>query len=294
MPAHAQATRTWVSGTGDDGNQCSRAAPCLTFAGAIGKTAAFGEINCLDPGGFGAVVITKSIAINCDGVPAGILVSGSNGIVVNVATTDTVLLRGLNIDGITTGLSGITFLGGGTLHLDKCLIRLFNSSSAGFGINFTPNDAASLTIRDSVIASNRSGILLTPAASGSINATFDHVTIANNNGGGIKADSSNGPIDLDIADSTISGNAGNGLNVTNGTGVQNNAVSISRTTIAKNGVAGIQVGGGNAAVLLDTTLLDSNVNGATEVLNGGRIVSDGTNRTVGPAGSGFTSTVTLH
>ena len=62
-PAHAQATRTWVSGVGDDANPCSRTAPCKTFAGAISKTAAKGEINCIDPGGFGGVTITKPITI---------------------------------------------------------------------------------------------------------------------------------------------------------------------------------------------------------------------------------------
>ena len=82
-PAYAQATRTWVSGVGDDANPCSRTAPCKTFAGAISKTAAKGEINCLDSGGFGAVTITKSIAIVCHGVVAGIVVSGTNGIIVN-------------------------------------------------------------------------------------------------------------------------------------------------------------------------------------------------------------------
>ncbi len=53
-PVHAQAFRTWVSGVGDDANPCSRTAPCKTFAGAISKTALNGEINCLDPAGFGA------------------------------------------------------------------------------------------------------------------------------------------------------------------------------------------------------------------------------------------------
>src|SRR5689334_6924997 len=81
LPAHAQATRTWVSGVGDDANPCSRTAPCKTFAGAISKTATGGEINCIDPGGFGAVTITKSIQIICL-VEAGVLVSGTNGIVV--------------------------------------------------------------------------------------------------------------------------------------------------------------------------------------------------------------------
>src|SRR5438477_3797204 len=49
--AFAQATRTWVSGVGDDVNPCSRTAPCKTFAGAISKTAGGGEIDVLDPGG---------------------------------------------------------------------------------------------------------------------------------------------------------------------------------------------------------------------------------------------------
>src|SRR6478752_1553447 len=91
-PANAQATRTWVSGVGDHANPCSRTAPCKTFAGAISKTAAFGEINFLDPGGFGAVTITKSISIRSDHIEAGVLVSGTNGIVVSLPlTTDRVL-----------------------------------------------------------------------------------------------------------------------------------------------------------------------------------------------------------
>ncbi|MCU0340213.1 MAG: hypothetical protein MUE30_10020, partial [Spirosomaceae bacterium] len=73
----------WVSGVGDDANPCSRTAPCKTFAGAISKTAAGGEISVLDPGGFGAVTITKSITLNGDGTLAGILASGTNGIVIN-------------------------------------------------------------------------------------------------------------------------------------------------------------------------------------------------------------------
>src|SRR4030088_2141980 len=83
--AQAQATRTWVSGVGDDANPCSRTAPCKTFAGAISKTAVNGEIDCLDPGGFGAVTITKSITIDCDSGPGGILSSGANAVVVNAS-----------------------------------------------------------------------------------------------------------------------------------------------------------------------------------------------------------------
>src|ERR1700749_2111901 len=81
-PAHAQATRTWVSGVGDDANPCSRTAPCKTFAGAISKTAAQGEINCLDPGGFGAVTITKAITLNCHEEFGSILASGGPGVII--------------------------------------------------------------------------------------------------------------------------------------------------------------------------------------------------------------------
>src|SRR6202166_688627 len=97
--ASAQATRTWISGVGDDVNPCSRTAPCKTFAGAISKTAAGGIINCLDPGGFGAVTITKSITLDCTATLGSILSSGVQGIVVNALSTDKIVLRGLDING---------------------------------------------------------------------------------------------------------------------------------------------------------------------------------------------------
>src|SRR5579859_6624884 len=116
-PALAQATRTWVSGVGDDANPCSRTAPCKTFAGAISKTAAGGEINVLDPGGFGAVTITKSITISSQSFEAGVLVSGTNGIVVAAGPTDVVVLEGLDIEGLGTGLDGVKVLTGGTTYV---------------------------------------------------------------------------------------------------------------------------------------------------------------------------------
>src|SRR5436853_4393738 len=112
--AQAQATRTWVSGVGDDANPCSRTAPCKTFAGAISKTATNGEIDCLDPGGFGAVTITKSITI--DGTHGGgfgsILAAGTNGVNVNDSgsgspNTIIVRLHSLSINGAGTGFTGI-------------------------------------------------------------------------------------------------------------------------------------------------------------------------------------------
>lgn len=110
--AHAQATRTWVSGVGDDANPCSRTAPCKTFAGAISKTAAGGEIDALDDGGFGTVTITKSITINGGGHVAGILAAGAgvNGVVINAAATDVVVLRGLTFTGVSGALNAVRYL----------------------------------------------------------------------------------------------------------------------------------------------------------------------------------------
>ncbi len=157
--AQAQASRTWVSGVGDDANPCSRTAPCKTFAGAISKTATGGEINCLDPGGFGAVTITKSISIICGEIgTAGVLVSGTNGIIVNTPSAgDRVLLEGLDIEGLGTGLSGVQILTG-RVTIRKCSIRNFRGSP-GNGVNLVATNAGSRAyIMDSQILSNNGGV----------------------------------------------------------------------------------------------------------------------------------------
>src|SRR5215468_9907958 len=119
--AHAQATRTWVSGVGDDVNPCSRTAPCKTFAGAISKTAAGGEIDALDPAGYGAVTITKAITIDGGGGQvASVLVAGTNGIVVQAGASDVVILRNLRINGISSGFNGIRWLSGKALIVENC------------------------------------------------------------------------------------------------------------------------------------------------------------------------------
>ena len=135
--ASAQATRTWVSGVGDDANPCSRTAPGKTFAGAISKTAAKGTINVLDPAGFGAVTITKSITIDGGGVEGNILVSGTNAIIINAAATDVVILRNLQFQGVGTGLAGVKILCAGAVYLENCRFERFqngileNSTASG-------------------------------------------------------------------------------------------------------------------------------------------------------------------
>jgi hypothetical protein len=148
-PASAQATRTWVSGVGDDANPCSRTAPCKTFAGAISKTAAKGEINCLDPGGFGGVTINKSLTISCGYTEGGVLVSGTNAIVVTAVAGDEVFLRGLDIEGLGTGLNGVSITGAAKVYVIDTWIRGFTQN----GINMT-GTGAHLFVNSSYITNN--------------------------------------------------------------------------------------------------------------------------------------------
>ncbi|HXM71474.1 MAG TPA: hypothetical protein VN970_10090 [Thermoanaerobaculia bacterium] len=181
-PAYAQATRTWVSGVGDDANPCSRTAPCKTFAGSISKTAVGGEINVLDPGGFGAVTITKAITISSQGFEAGVLVSGTNGIVVAVPNaTDTVILRGLDIEGLGTGLSGVLVNTGGDVTVENSTINNFTTN----GITFTPTVAGSQLHVSNTIVRNcgtlpNSGQGINIAPSSTASAVLDRVRLDHN------------------------------------------------------------------------------------------------------------------
>jgi hypothetical protein len=148
-------TRTWVSGVGNDANPCSRTAPCKTFAGAISKTAAGGEINVLDPGGFGAVTITKSITIRSDYIEAGVLVSGTNGIIIAAGATDRVVLEGLDFEGLGTGLNGVSVTSGKEVYIIRCAIRHFTQN----GVNMASSTSGGHAfINDSFILFNSGGV----------------------------------------------------------------------------------------------------------------------------------------
>ena len=161
--AQAQASRTWVSGVGDDVNPCSRTAPCKTWAGAISKTAACGEIDALDPGGFGAVTITKSITLDGTGTMASILASLTTGITINAAATDVITIRGISINGFCNGLRGINILQAKTVNVEDCVIFRF----AGNGIQSTDANGLALNVRNTVIRDNTGdGINMLAAAAG--------------------------------------------------------------------------------------------------------------------------------
>ena len=253
--AHAQATRTWVSGTGDDANPCSRTAPCKTFPGAISKTAAGGEINVLDPGGFGAVTITKSLTISSEGFEAGVLVSGTNAIIVNVPNaTDSVVLRGLDIEGLGTGLNGITVITGGTVHVEKCTINHFTQS----GINFAPTVANSkLIVVDTILRntgtlpSSGQGIFINAAAGVVVQASLNNVRLEGNISGLRAQGNSTTSVSNSLAASNLfAGFSASGspavLNIehsvaaNNGTGIvcaPSTTARIGNTTIVGNGAA---------------------------------------------------------
>src|SRR3954454_8813789 len=156
VSAQAQ-TRTWVSGVGDDLNPCSRTAPCKTFPGAISKTSAGGEINCLDPNGAGTVTITKSISIVCDYTEGGILASGVNGVIVNAPAGSIVTLKGLDIECFGSGINGIEMINVGvTLHVHKTQIRNCRASGGNGNGLLVANSSglAQVLVADSYITDN--------------------------------------------------------------------------------------------------------------------------------------------
>ena len=185
--ASAQATRTWVSGVGDDVNPCSRTAPCKTFAGAISKTATGGEINVIDPGGFGTVNITKSMTIDGNGAHASILASGTSGIIINAGATGVVTLRNLSINGAGTspGTIGIRIIAAKTVNIENVDIFGFMAGAPnGRGISDERNVAtAQLNVRDvNVSESGRSGIVIN-----TVLASLDNVSITGSGTGGLVA-----------------------------------------------------------------------------------------------------------
>jgi Right handed beta helix region len=270
---NAQATRTWVSGVGDDVNPCSRTAPCKTFAGAISKTATNGEISCLDPGGFGAVTITKSITIDCVGTLGSILASGTNGVVINItAVADikkAVRLRGLTIDGAATGLNGIRFLAGNSLNVENVVIDGFTThgisiettsgtkkvavdnstirGNAGNGINtFITSGSVNLAISNSLFSSNNVGVNLANNTKATIRASE-----LVNNATGLVA----GTVDAALSGCMISGNT-TGMSALSGANVR-----IADNTITSNST-GLSISGGTITTFSNNMIFGNTVDGS--------------------------------
>jgi hypothetical protein len=287
VAAQAQATRTWVSGVGDDANPCSRTAPCKTFAGAISKTAPGGEINVLDPGGFGAVTITKSITISSENFEAGVLVSGTNGIVISAAATDIIVIRGLDIEGLGTGLAGIKVLQAGAVHVEKCTINNFTQ----VGIDFSPTSGTTsqLFVSNSIIRDNNgasSGGIRIKASSGITARAVVLDTQLNNNNFGLRADASGGATSTNVTvqGGSVSGNLNASLIAVGGGATLNTTIQlmINGTSISNNSF-GPRADG--ATVRFGNTTVTGNGTGVSAV-NGGMLLSYGNNRIDGNTADG--------
>ncbi len=266
--AFAQATRTWVSGVGDDVNPCSRTAPCKTFAGAISKTAAGGEISALDPGGFGAVTITKSITINGDATLAGILSAGATqGILVNAGPSDTVIIRGVSINGAGTGVNGIRFLAGGELHVENVTMYGFT----GQGILFAPSAASALFVNDSSIRNaGGGGIYIQPTGAGTAVAAINRVAL-DGNGRGLRAEDGSTVV---VRNSHAAGNFANGFVAL----ATSRAVDVTLENVVSsgNGATGIYAGA-LTSIKISNTMVTRN-NAGLQSVGGGTITSFGNNR----------------
>jgi hypothetical protein len=268
----AQATRTWVSGVGDDANPCSRTAPCKTFAGAISKTAAHGEISVLDPGGFGAVTITKSITIDGTGVVASILNAGINGVIVNAGPSDTVVLRNITINGVGTGINGIRFLAGSTLVIEGCVI----SGNTQKGIDLEPAAPAQVTVKDTSVRDSAGGAMFaSPAGGMTLRVTVDNSRFERSLYG-IRV---NDDAKVTVNRSVASNNMNNGFLAASGGGGLAE-INLEGSVASHNGTNGIATAGANSVIRISNSTITGNANGLNAAA-GGQILSYGSNRIAG-------------
>ena len=265
--AQAQATRTWVSGVGDDVNPCSRTAPCKTFAGAISKTAAGGEISVLDPAGFGAVTITKAITIDgsSGGLSAGILASLVNGVIVNAGVNDVVTLRNLSINGAGNGLDGIRYLAGKQVNVENVRIQRFT----GDGIEMTTGaNSGKLFVSNTEISQCAGQGIRMASTTGSNTAVIVN-SLFTGNGSGLDV-LSNGIATVD--NSVFSFNTNFGV-VAEGTA----QINLTNSTMSNN-LTGVSASVAGTTVRITNNVIANNGNG---IVSAGTVSSGGGNKNVG-------------
>ncbi|HVS00448.1 MAG TPA: right-handed parallel beta-helix repeat-containing protein [Thermoanaerobaculia bacterium] len=272
--AHAQATRTWVSGVGNDANPCSRTAPCKTFAGALVKTLAGGEISVLDPGGYGAVTINKAITIDGRGTLASILASATSGIIVNAGVNDKVTIRNISINGAgtTLGTNGIRYIAGAQLTVENVTIERFSNR----GIDVALTASGKLFVKDTNIFNTTTGIRTTTTA-GQVLSTIDNVRIEGMTTGIEVAGGNN---IATVRNSVISGNTQNGILASGATSV----VNVEDSMISYNNTNGVNASVSGASIRLSRSDIFNNQAGITFVV-GATVASDGQNRIAGNGSS---------
>lgn len=285
--ANAQATRTWVSGVGDDANPCSRTAPCKTYAGAISKTAAGGEISTLDPAGFGALTITKAITVNGDGTLAGILSAGVTGIIVNAGANDVVYIRNLSINGAGTGLNGIRWLAGKALHVENCNIYGIGNNSAGNGhgifVNLTAT-GGNLFVKDTNIKTCAVSGVTVQTSTGFVAGFLDRVRLEGLPTGLLIGNNAF----VSVRDSMINLSTSIGVSITGSgtpTGSFDNVMINNNPTAINVGATGL--------MNLSSCTLESNTTAIVSAAPQANLRSSGNNRLLGNTSDGAAMTVIL-
>jgi hypothetical protein len=271
---------SWVSVNGNDTDDCSRATPCRTFSGALGKVSPGGQINILDSGDFGPVTINKSVSLLSAGTLGGIQVGTGTAITINIGANDKVMLRGLTIDGVGTGSNGISFVSGGSLYIEGCTINNF----VQYGIDFSPaSGSGKLFVIESAVRNNGAsgvggGIWIRPIGNGSAKAFLTHVGLENNNFG-LRADGggSTGGINVTVKDGSASGNTNASIIAVTGTTVTQ--VMVNGTTISNNGFG--PRADGTAAILRFSDATVSGNGTGLSTANGGTLQSYGNNQVDG-------------
>ncbi|MDQ3800182.1 MAG: right-handed parallel beta-helix repeat-containing protein [Acidobacteriota bacterium] len=291
--ANAQATRTWVSGVGDDANPCSRTAPCRTFAGAISKTANGGEMNALDPGGFGPVNVTKSMTIDGSNVGhAAILASGANGILINASANDTIILRNLTINGAGTGINGIRILAAKAVYIENC--RIFNfkngaSLTSGRGVSDERTTGGALYITGTTVENNeQTNVFISPSPTGVV-AVLDNVRLLDSNSNSGLA--VRGGSTAAVRNSVISANNNFGIVAEADLGGTNVTVENCLVTNNATGVAAVT---GAPSIYLSNVTISGNNTGVN--IFSGSIYSFGNNKIVANSinlNTPFTATLPL-
>jgi hypothetical protein len=284
-------SQTWVSSLGNDSSQCTRAAPCMTFNGAMTNTIPGGEIDVLDPGDFGPLTVTHAISIDGEAFGVGGILPGpgTSGIVINAGVKDVVNLRGLIFDGATaSGTSGIVFNSGATLNIDNCVIEGFSGPGMALLPGVGSASTAQFSVHNTRIVSNASGILIKPTGGIAASVALQKITIDNSSGGGLRADGTGGfgAISVAIADGLVAFNAGNGINAVSGLG--NVTVDIMRVVLESNGSSGIQANqssGGTANVTVGSTLIYHN-NVGVDAVGGASLLSYSNNQVTGNISNG--------
>ena len=233
----AQAQRVFVSGTGSDGNPCTFASPCRSFQHAHSVAPASGEIDVLDPAGYGPLTITKSISIQAHGFSGVSVPSGANGITINAGPFDAITLSGLIIDGAGAGANGIVFSAGGYLIIQDCVIH----NMTGDGIHFVPNVISHLSVANTFVGNNGgNGILVQPVGSASVTAVFERVRAQYN---GVNSFGSGISLDVDATAGTVSGTATDTVSSKNSNGFTAEGILASLTvvrSVAANNHTGVQ------------------------------------------------------